>query len=1185
MRDGKITTPAIWVDGEPQWYSGEFNVRSVAYAKYWAMSTLQHTPHWAHLNDVATITPQFAQILAKSGVYIFQVLQDRFYWIFDKNDYPTWYVGLDGSRAMIYPSSYDEMINFGDGQLEKLIPFTEKISEINKMMLTAIHDMGTDAPRSERLLKYIKEWNENYAEKYNCKVSMATAEEYALYLKKVVVEKNITLSELTGVNFPWPWAGPFSGTLMQDHTRVENLLPTVEMFAVAAEQLGLAKYPHEKINSAWEAILWTPDHNWGSIGKEKKASAAKGRKITDSLLQSTLSSLAGAVKRDSSQGNLVVVFNPLNWKQSEMVEVTVPLESGSKVRVVDSQGKRVPVQILSSTRGKDLSYQVKLLIQADNVPGLGYKSYWVKNNPGLSGSTTTLTSGKNFIENKYYKITVNKQDRAVSIYDKTNRMELFKTSGEKRFGRLDAWNLRQAKVRVKMTITDVKVSQRGPLRATLRVTGTFKKKKPSTIIQDFSLDHGRDQVLQSIYLGESLPPGTHYNFLHQNENISDSLRLGVPYGSIPFYPYSAEQITVNYSSRSPKIGFSLLEGTRFTNKDYVGRSFDIQKWASIGDSTYTVDVAFDNLQTRSFIKDGHISTMFRGSEDYRGPWNFSFRGHRGDWREANTPRFGWEVSHPMIGVVSPPEKAGKGVLPAQMGFWDVSSTGDNVVISALKRGFDKTGVVLRFCEFLDRDTTVSVRPNPMLHIPTAEVALTDMVETPLQLASKSRNSYQIPILGFGVETMKFFSRQTTDRIPPSPITDLKVMRSTSRTTELAWSASGDDKMEGNATGYDMRYSNRPINSLNWDRAIRLKNPPSPVAPGQIQQFRLDELTPDKTYFLSVRSLDEAGNTSNLSNIVYFKTESRDRTPPARIKNLSVSESGSTWVTLRWSATGDDGIRGIADHYDLRFFTAPLDKTIWKKKATQLIMDVIPEKTGSDQSFTVTGLKPATKYYFAIAAVDEEGNSSSISNHVFRKTNSLKKVVYQNGVSPSSSYKGCSDTTISSVSEDVENVNFGEAKFLRTWLGGVRLILIRFRKSGLSPDAKISHARLKLYCYDITYQDRGTATCYSIKRDWDEHDATWHHAIKSRKWPSPGKGVIEITTDYGFGPNGIIDHAKVADGGGWVEFDVTKALRNQMQKNDFGFAIKGNCPNDCGIYYYSSEFEDDPTKRPVLEISY
>ena len=46
---------------------------------------------------------------------------------------------------------------------------------------------------------------------------------------------------------------------------------------------------------------------------------------------------------------------------------------------------------------------------------------------------------------------------------------------------------------------------------------------------------------------------------------------------------------------------------------------------------------------------------------------------------------------------------------------------------------------------------------------------------------------------------------------------------------------------------------------------------------------------------------------------------KDKTPPARITDLAVTDTSSGSVTLRWTATGDDGSVGTASEYDIRYY--------------------------------------------------------------------------------------------------------------------------------------------------------------------------------------------------------------------------------------------------------------------------
>lgn len=94
--------------------------------------------------------------------------------------------------------------------------------------------------------------------------------------------------------------------------------------------------------------------------------------------------------------------------------------------------------------------------------------------------------------------------------------------------------------------------------------------------------------------------------------------------------------------------------------------------------------------------------------------------------------------------------------------------------------------------------------------------------------------------------------------------------------------------------------------------------------------------------------------------------------------LAQSLTGS--VILEWTATGDDGDTGVAYAYDIRYHTLPLTDYNFPI-AKRLLVAPRPDAAGTRQSVQISGLNPGMKYYFAIKAMDEQGNWSPISNVV------------------------------------------------------------------------------------------------------------------------------------------------------------------------------------------------------------
>ncbi len=107
----------------------------------------------------------------------------------------------------------------------------------------------------------------------------------------------------------------------------------------------------------------------------------------------------------------------------------------------------------------------------------------------------------------------------------------------------------------------------------------------------------------------------------------------------------------------------------------------------------------------------------------------------------------------------------------------------------------------------------------------------------------------------------------------------------------------------------------------------------------------------------------------------------DDLPPFKVIDLSVGYEGSDYVSLTWTAPGNDGNQGTAHRYDIRYSTNPVgtDTTAWWEGADTVADEPAPVPAGTGQQFKVEGLTPHSTYYFALKAADEVPNWSGISN--------------------------------------------------------------------------------------------------------------------------------------------------------------------------------------------------------------
>jgi hypothetical protein len=93
---------------------------------------------------------------------------------------------------------------------------------------------------------------------------------------------------------------------------------------------------------------------------------------------------------------------------------------------------------------------------------------------------------------------------------------------------------------------------------------------------------------------------------------------------------------------------------------------------------------------------------------------------------------------------------------------------------------------------------------------------------------------------------------------------------------LIWTAPGDDGMVGSAARYDIRYSTAAITLANFNSCPRVSNPPTPFPAGRLQTVKVDGLEPGRVYFFALRTADELGNWSALSNLAILATSVDNR---------------------------------------------------------------------------------------------------------------------------------------------------------------------------------------------------------------------------------------------------------------------------------------------------------------------
>jgi len=182
------------------------------------------------------------------------------------------------------------------------------------------------------------------------------------------------------------------------------------------------------------------------------------------------------------------------------------------------------------------------------------------------------------------------------------------------------------------------------------------------------------------------------------------------------------------------------------------------------------------------------------------------------------------------------------------------------------------------------------------------------------------------------------------------------------TVRLQWTAPGDDGTIGTASVYDLRVSTSPIDLSNWSSASQVTGLPAPLAAGTKQGVTVSGLTRGTTYYFAVRTEDDAGNWSGLSNVFRWDWIT-DTSPPAAPGGVTATrESGN--VHVHWSPNSEPDLQGYTVY---RSTTAggtysPLNGTL----------------LSTTDYFDANLPAGATALYYKVTATDQSFNESARS---------------------------------------------------------------------------------------------------------------------------------------------------------------------------------------------------------------
>ncbi|MGD1916782.1 MAG: glycoside hydrolase family 38 C-terminal domain-containing protein [Phycisphaerales bacterium] len=473
----------------------------------------------------------------------------------------------------------------------------------------------------------------------------------------------------------------------------EELADAAEKAATGAMLLGARDYPSQRLQDAWELVLGSQMHDilpgtsvplaydlsWND---EVIAANQFGAVMTDSA-----SAIISAMDT-TARGTPVVVYNPLSWERSDVVEAEVPFDGAAPeaIVVLNAQGSMTPSQILWTSVDSGMA-RVAFVASA---PSIGFATYDVilSQNafPGAPSGPSISAEGRR-LENHRYVVTLDTRGDVASIFDKKVGVELL--SAPARIGlhyenpsQWPAWNMdwadRQLPARAfvgESGPVKFEVIENGPARVAVEVT---REAEGSTFVQRIRLSHGGDRV--------------EFDTDIDWQTRERSVRAAFPLtASNPLATYDQHLGAIERGNGYPRQYEYLFH--KWFNLTDRGGGFGT---SILCDSKYATDKPDDSTVRLTLLFTPGVRGGYpdQQSQDI-GRHNvlYAIQGHTGDWRDGQSYVHGASLNQPLIPfrTTSHPGDLGRRVSL-------LSVDNPAVSVQAMKKAEDTDEIVIRLRE-------------------------------------------------------------------------------------------------------------------------------------------------------------------------------------------------------------------------------------------------------------------------------------------------------------------------------------------------------------------------------------------------------------------------------------------------------------------------------------------------------
>lgn len=575
---------------------------------------------------------------------------------------------------------------------------------------------NTDLHREQAA--FADEWNKVYAFP---KLKFSGVAEAMNYIERQLGD---SIPVIRGDGGPY-WDIVTAGVPGMMERETEHRLLAAEKFSTISSLVN----PHIRpdrlaLEEAWRGILTFQEHTggWGGWSGtlhrryQNDVLGTHNARLVEGVLARATSALADSIQVPT---NTLIVFNPLNWQRSSLVEFNLP----KSLEVVDrATNQVVPMEVLPTPPVMDgypaLGPTRHVRFMTTDIPAVGYKCYALRPAAKEAGAPPAMASAT--MENAYYRVELDPSNGAVrSIFDKELGRELVDASSPYRFDQYVVATGEQAQLNFDGLSTavvpapklDIHVPQSGQVISVTKTPfGTVARLESSSplspsIATEIILFDGQKKIEFVNRVGQ---PADH--------------RGGRHYFAFPF------------AMDHPEFRYEIQNGVVNPEKDVLPGSgkewFPVQHWAAVDQGGVTAAIVPVDESLMSFgdivryqwprefgKRKGTILSFYSAwGEDQELTLRYVVTSGRKLPPEALS-KLGWEAMSPLeLNFMVPQDKVGNSprpLDPAQYSFLQVDRPG--VVLLTWKRAEDEKGTIMRFVDTTGQPGTVNVS-TPLLSL-------------------------------------------------------------------------------------------------------------------------------------------------------------------------------------------------------------------------------------------------------------------------------------------------------------------------------------------------------------------------------------------------------------------------------------------------------------------------------------